>query len=251
MTPLRYAVRLVDGEQRNLRSPELRDEALVVEALGGDVEKLHAAVPKPLRDVTRVVRAQAGVEPCGTDALADQRVDLVLHQRDQRRDDDREAVEQHCRQLVAEALAGPRREHGQRRAPREQCLDDLPLTGAKGIVPEPSAEDFECLGRPIGPCFHPWQRSTGRTTSDTIPLVAHLELIDPEDADGLLAEEYEAAIGRAGKVFNIVRSMSLNPEVLRASIEMYRAIMFGPSGLTRQERELLATVVSAENECYY
>ncbi len=45
--------------------------------------------------------------------------------------------------------------------------------------------------------------------------------------------------------------MSLNPEVLRASIEMYKAIMFGPSPLSRQERELLATVVSAENECYY
>ncbi len=75
--------------------------------------------------------------------------------------------------------------------------------------------------------------------------------IDPEDADGLLAEEYEAAIGRAGKVFNIVRSMSLNPAVLQRSMELYKAIMFGPSGLTRQERELLATVVSAANECHY
>jgi len=81
--------------------------------------------------------------------------------------------------------------------------------------------------------------------------VPHLELIGPEDADGLLAEEYEAAMGRAGKVYNIVRSMSLNPAVLRQSMELYKAIMFGPSGLTRQERELLATVVSAANECYY
>jgi alkylhydroperoxidase family enzyme len=81
--------------------------------------------------------------------------------------------------------------------------------------------------------------------------VPHLQLIDPEDADGLLAEEYEAAMGRAGKVYNIVRSMSLNPAVLRQSMELYKAIMFGPSGLTRQERELLATVVSATNECYY
>ncbi len=79
----------------------------------------------------------------------------------------------------------------------------------------------------------------------------HLDLIEPDDADGLLAEEYEAAIGRAGKVYNIVRSMSLNPAVLRQSMELYKAIMFGPSGLTRQERELLATVVSATNECYY
>ena len=81
--------------------------------------------------------------------------------------------------------------------------------------------------------------------------VAHIRLIDPEDAEGLLAQEYDAAVERAGKVFNIVRSMSPNPEVLRASIEMYKAVMFGPSPLSRQDRELLATVVSAENECYY
>ena len=67
----------------------------------------------------------------------------------------------------------------------------------------------------------------------------------------MLAEQYEAAVERAGKVFNIVRSMSLNPAVLSRSMELYKAIMFGPSGLTRQERELLATVVSAANECYY
>ena len=79
----------------------------------------------------------------------------------------------------------------------------------------------------------------------------HIRLIDPEDAEGLLAEEYAAAVERAGKVYNIVRSMSPNPEVLQRSLELDKAIMFGPSGLTRQERELLATVVSATNECYY
>ena len=79
----------------------------------------------------------------------------------------------------------------------------------------------------------------------------HLDLIDPDAATGLVAEEYAAAVERAGKIFNIVRSMSLSPESLRASMGLYTAIMFGPSGLTRQERELLATVVSATNECYY
>ncbi len=81
--------------------------------------------------------------------------------------------------------------------------------------------------------------------------MAHLELIDPFDAAGILAEEYAAAVERAGKVYNIVRSMSLSPEALRASMGLYRAVMFGPSRLTRQERELLATVVSSANECYY
>jgi alkylhydroperoxidase family enzyme len=81
--------------------------------------------------------------------------------------------------------------------------------------------------------------------------IAHLDLIDPDDATGLLAEEYEAAVGRAGRVYNIVRSMSLNPAVLHHSMQLYREVMYGPSSLSRQERELLATVVSATNECYY
>ena len=58
--------------------------------------------------------------------------------------------------------------------------------------------------------------------------VPHIRLIEPEDAEGLLAEEYAAAVERAGKVFNIVRSMSLNPAVLHRSMELYKAIMFGP-----------------------
>ncbi len=79
----------------------------------------------------------------------------------------------------------------------------------------------------------------------------YIKLIDEGDANGLLAEEYDAAIERAGKVFNIVKAMSLRPGVLRASIALYREIMFGESGLSRQERELLATVASAEQDCYY
>ena len=79
----------------------------------------------------------------------------------------------------------------------------------------------------------------------------HLDLIDPDDATGLVAEEYAAAVERAGKIFNIVRSMSLSPESLRASMGLYKAIMFGPSELSRVERELLAVVVSNANDCHY
>jgi len=76
-------------------------------------------------------------------------------------------------------------------------------------------------------------------------------LIEEADADGLLAEEYDAARERAGKVFNILKAMRLRPAVLRASIALYREIMFGESGLSRRERELLATVASAEQGCHY
>jgi alkylhydroperoxidase family enzyme len=78
-----------------------------------------------------------------------------------------------------------------------------------------------------------------------------IRLIEEGDADGALREEYDAAVERAGKVFNIVKAMSLRPAVLRASMDLYREIMFGESGLSRQERELLATVASAEQSCHY
>jgi len=81
--------------------------------------------------------------------------------------------------------------------------------------------------------------------------VPYIRLIDEAEADGLLAEEYAAAIERAGKVFNIVKAMSLRPGVLRASIALYREIMFGESGLSRRERELLATVSSTAQDCHY
>jgi len=81
--------------------------------------------------------------------------------------------------------------------------------------------------------------------------VAHLRLTEIDEATGPLKDEYDAAVGRAGKVFNIVKAMSLRPGVLRASMALYREIMFGPSGLSRQERELLAVVVSEANSCAY
>ena len=79
----------------------------------------------------------------------------------------------------------------------------------------------------------------------------YLTLIGADEATGALKREYDAAVERAGKVFSIVQAMSLNPGVLRASMELYRAIMFGPSELSRTERELLAVVVSCANDCHY
>ena len=81
--------------------------------------------------------------------------------------------------------------------------------------------------------------------------MTHVRVIDVDEASGPLKDEYDAAVGRAGKVFNIVKAMSLRPGVLKRSMELYKGVMFGPSGLSRQERELLATVVSRTNDCHY
>jgi len=50
---------------------------------------------------------------------------------------------------------------------------------------------------------------------------------------------------------HILASHSLNPDALAAHLALYRTIMFGPSGLSRTEREALAVCVSAANDCHY
>ncbi len=81
--------------------------------------------------------------------------------------------------------------------------------------------------------------------------MAWIKMVPPEGAEGRLKQEYDRAVRRAGKVFNILRIQSLNPDMLHASMQMYLAAMYGPSGLTRVEREMLGTVVSWANHCFY
>jgi uncharacterized peroxidase-related enzyme len=80
---------------------------------------------------------------------------------------------------------------------------------------------------------------------------AWIEVVGEEHADGALREAYDYVAGRRGKLSNIMRVHSLNPGVMRAHMDLYLAVMFGRSKLSRATRELVAVVVSAANECRY
>ena len=81
--------------------------------------------------------------------------------------------------------------------------------------------------------------------------MAWIKTIPIAEATGVLKRYYDDAIRRAGKVWNIIVSMSIKPDVLRTSIQFYTVLMHGPSGLTRAQREMIAVVVSRINDCYY
>jgi alkylhydroperoxidase family enzyme len=82
--------------------------------------------------------------------------------------------------------------------------------------------------------------------------MAWIRTIDPREAGGALKSIYETAVGRAGKVFNILRVQSLRPEVLEASTRLYLELMHSPKGaISRAQREMIATAVSRENGCHY
>jgi uncharacterized peroxidase-related enzyme len=78
-----------------------------------------------------------------------------------------------------------------------------------------------------------------------------IRTVSTDAARGKLAQLYAAAVARAGKVFAIVRAMSLAPDTLQASMALYRQLMFGASELSRAQREMLAVVVSRANSCHY
>lgn len=82
--------------------------------------------------------------------------------------------------------------------------------------------------------------------------MAWIKTVSPSEATGLLKRLYDSAIQRAGRVFNVIRLQSRRPNVLRASTQLYTELMHAEaSPLSRAQREMIATVVSRTNGCFY
>ncbi|HJL73979.1 MAG: carboxymuconolactone decarboxylase family protein [Candidatus Marinimicrobia bacterium] len=81
--------------------------------------------------------------------------------------------------------------------------------------------------------------------------MSYIDIVDIEDAAGIVKQEYDKGIRRSGRVFNILKVMSRSPDALKEAMRMYMTIMYGESELTRAQREMLATVVSKMNHCFY
>lgn len=82
----------------------------------------------------------------------------------------------------------------------------------------------------------------------------YIKTILPSEASGKLKEIYESGAGPSaarGKVSMIRQVQSLNPNTLTAWRTLDVSIMRGDSRITRRQREMIATVVSATNHCSY
>ncbi len=82
--------------------------------------------------------------------------------------------------------------------------------------------------------------------------MAWIQTVNEAEATGVVKEEYDAAIARAGRLYNIVKLFSVRPKSMRAFVELYKVVMHDPdSPLSRAQREMIATVVSKVNQCHY
>jgi uncharacterized peroxidase-related enzyme len=81
--------------------------------------------------------------------------------------------------------------------------------------------------------------------------MAWIKCIEESEATGKLKKYYDHIKTTRGKIANILKVQSLNPEALKTHLELYLTLMFGKSGLTRIQKEMIATSVSAANNCAY
>ncbi len=81
--------------------------------------------------------------------------------------------------------------------------------------------------------------------------MAWIRMIPPAEAADELSECYSQMKDIDGNVANILTVHSLNPAALRAHHDLYKTLMFGPSELSRAQRESVAVVVSVTNQCHY
>jgi hypothetical protein len=148
--PLRHAVRLVDGEQRDPEAVEPRQERVAHQRLGRDVQEVQLARVQPCERAPRVRRLQRRVVEGRLDAVRHEGVDLVLHERDQGRDDDRGARAMQCGHLVTERLAAAGGHEDEGVLAVDQALDDLRLLRTERREAEDAGEGLQWFGNSVG-----------------------------------------------------------------------------------------------------
>ena len=66
-----------------------------------------------------------------------------------------------------------------------------------------------------------------------------------------MQDYFEVCQEKLGFIPNVLQAYAFNPKKLRNFVNSYNELMLDESGLSKLEREMIATVVSSINRCYY
>ncbi len=91
VAPLRNAVRLVYGKQRDLMPGHECKRAVLDQPFGCNIEEIELTGCKLALDGVLFTSVERRIQECGPDSNILQRIDLILHQCDQRGDNDARA----------------------------------------------------------------------------------------------------------------------------------------------------------------
>ena len=140
--PLADAMGLVDRQQLDPRRADRIAKTPAAEPLRRHVNQAELAGRHPIQPRILLRRGQRAVDEAHRQTQRLKLIHLVLHQGDQRRDDQRQAIQGQGGQLVAEALSPAGRHHAQTILPGQDGRDDFLLPLAERIQAEAGQVGF-------------------------------------------------------------------------------------------------------------
>ena len=134
MPPLRYAVSLIYGIERNVHLREEVQIGAFGKSFGSHIQQLSPAIQHIFLHVGKLRTRQGGVHKMSHTIFlqkAAQRIHLILHERNQGRHHYCRTIFHQCRQLVAQRLATPRWHQHKGIVALQNALDDIFLFALK------------------------------------------------------------------------------------------------------------------------
>ncbi len=89
------------------------------------------------------------------------------------------------------------------------------------------------------------------TTGVRFRMKAWIKVVEESEAHGELAKIYDEVRESRGRVSNVMKVHSLDPEAMKLHLQLYLHLMYGKSSITRTQREMIAVLVSQLNGCHY
>lgn len=81
--------------------------------------------------------------------------------------------------------------------------------------------------------------------------MAFIKTIDESESTGELKKIYQELKQKRGKIANILKIHSLLPQTMTDHLQLYAHIMFNKSTIKREDKELIAVIISRLNNCNY
>ncbi len=159
-------MRFVDREQGDVDIGDHLEEASRHRPLGGDIEQVERAFAEQRLYPRGLLGGHRGVERFRAHALLAQRLHLVAHQGDQRRDDDPHPMPAERWHLVADRLAGAGGKQHDGVPAGDDVVDDIALLPTEFGVAEDLVQDVVGIGTKV-------EQGHGAAVSRDEPTVYH------------------------------------------------------------------------------
>jgi len=93
--------------------------------------------------------------------------------------------------------------------------------------------------------------SSRLNSSGAVMEMAWIRTVSKDKASGRTKIVYDRIMKERGHLANIFVAQGLDPDVLEEHLDLYEILMIDPGPLSREEREMIAVIVSAANRSAY